>query len=284
MAWGKVDFWCGVTVLVALLPGCFLRPPPAEVNRLPVAEPLPETNSAEPGRYEISTHLLDLPAGATEAYTRLWADTIDPLPHANSAILAANGLRVGVLTYPGPAELQRLMQTETSLSEARLRTTAAGTAKLIPLNTPREQWSVNLLRDLAGRPAMERYDRAECALEITIDEPTGAIPQMTLTPTLQHGEKRRFWSSTADGTAMQTEDRRSREQLASLVVALPVDENALLLIGGTGGANASLGEGFFTSPDGTRQRLLVVQIKPIAASATRPQTTDGGRGIAALVR
>jgi hypothetical protein len=264
--------------------GCFLfgKPKPQTITTTETTTHKPPTTSQQGRRFEIITRLIELPAGNDYLNRTIWVSTHDPLPHQHSAILAANGLRLGLMADPAPPEFDRYARSETHSLDARLRTTSAGTAKVIPLNAPHETLTIDVLRQLSEAPAELTLTGAECAYTLTITEDPDGRVLVKAAPQIQHGEKRRWWNSNEQGTGMQVEDKRPTEEFPNLAWTLPLNSNDVLILGPTEQPSRTLGEACFYTPDGKHQRVLVLQVRAIAQTDVTPPNTPGP--VANLVR
>ena len=197
------------------------------------------------------------------------------VPHQHSAILAANGLRLGLMPDPAPPEFERYARSETNSLDARLRTTSAGTTKIIPLNTPHERLSIDLVRQMTDQPAELSLTSAECAYTITIlDEPDGKV-LVRAAPQIQHGQKRRWWNANEQGTDMQVEDKRPTEEFPNMAWTLTLGPTDVLVLGPTEQPTQTLGEACFFTPDGRFQRVLVLQVRAIQQTETTTSFSPG---------
>jgi hypothetical protein len=262
--------------------GCFLfgkpKLPQTTINETTTHKPI---TAKQEQRYEIITRLLELPAGNDYLNRTVWVSTHDPLPHQSSAILAANGLRLGLMADPAPPEFDRYARSETHSLDARLRTTSAGTAKVIPLNAPHEVLNLDVVRQLSDQPAELSLTGAECAYTLTVlDDPEGRV-LVRAVPQIQHGQKRRWWNADEQGTGMQVEDKRPTEEFPNLAWTMTMNANDVLILGPTEQPSRTLGEACFYTPDGRHQRVLVLQVRAIAQPTTAP---DAAGPVANLVR
>lgn len=259
--------------------GCFLRdrwlgpvtPPPDQVVTA-THQPV----SAD-RRIQLHTRLIEQPHGHDYLTRGLWADAVDPLPHELSARLAANGLRVGVISGSVPDELETLGQT--AAISPMLRSVQVDQPKPIPVNGPIESATVLLRADPTASPQPKRYERAECAVVVKTAPTADGRVRVRCEPRVQHGSRRPYFQPTADG--FDREDRRPTEEFAALAWEVTLSASDVLLVGPTAEPDDdALGAAFFLArtPDRWRQRVFTLQ-----ATSTTP--SPAARGVtAALVR
>src|SRR5690349_12097117 len=89
----------------------------------------------------VRTVLIDRPAGDPYLSRDLWASAGKPVQHELAALLAQNGLRVGVLTGLVPGEFDQLITSENSTVNPMHRTVLPGKPKVVPVNGPVERCS-----------------------------------------------------------------------------------------------------------------------------------------------
>ncbi len=189
---------------------------------------------------------------------RLWASAPDPLPHQLSALLAANGLRVGIISGPLPAEFDALATGATTAIAPTLRRGLAGQPKVIPVNGPFDRLTADVIDTLTGDPRRLSLEAAEFALTaLGTLRPSGPMVVKFQWQT-QYGDKRAFWTPTADGGFDRT-DERPKEGFPALAFEVDLEPADTLVVGPTMNPEGTLGAAFFVTTDGLRQRVLVVR-------------------------
>lgn len=253
---------CGL----ALAPvGCFWlprpAPPPAVVRLSPaVGEP-----NAGP-EVAFDTRLVEQPFADDYLDRGLWTELSDPLPHHLTALLAANGLRVGVIAGTPSAEFERLATGEGTAVSPTLRRTAAGKPKAIPVNGPLDQCTAEVTPALTEDARTLDLKAVECGVIATgTPTPAGKVT-VRCQFHLQHGGKRAWWTPTADGGFDRTEGR-TPEAFPTLTFEVDLDPADTLVVGPSRSTDDTLGAAYFHSADGVKQRVLV--IRAAAASAER---------------
>lgn len=249
---------CGL----ALAPvGCFFLPKPETgVGKLtPFPPDLRSQLRADPG-VTFDTRLLEQPVGESYLSRGLWADTTDPLPHHLSALLAANGVRVGLVSGPTPAEFDKLATGEGTAVAPTLRRGLAGKPKLIPVNGPLDRCTAGVTDALTADMRKLSLSTTECAVLATGTPDTGGRVMVRCELLLQHGDKRAWWTATDEGGFERT-DERTKENFPSLVFEVSLAPSETLVIGPTANPDDTLGGVFFVTPSQAKQRVLVIRAK-----------------------
>jgi hypothetical protein len=243
---------CGL----ALAPvGCFLIPnPPTPVGRKGVFR------DEIPGDPQVvfDTRVLEQPLGDPYLTRGLWAATTDPLPHHLSALLAANGLRAGVLSGPRPAEFDALAGGDGTALSPTLRRGLVGQPKTVPVNGPLDRCTASVTDELTADPRPLTATAAECAVTATATpQPSGTVA-VRFEWVLQHGEKKARWTPTADGGFDRT-DERAKEAFPALAFEVTLDPADTLILGPTAKPAGTLGAAFFHTADDAKTRVLVLR-------------------------
>jgi hypothetical protein len=246
---------CG---LVLAPVGCFWLNGTTPATRV-VGRSAPDAPPPDLGeRVTFSTRLVEQPVGRSYLTGKLWTDVTDPLPHHLSALLAANGLRVGVMSGRTPAEFDQLASGEGTAVAPTVRHGLAGKPKVIPVNGPLEHCSADVTDTLTADPQSHSWAAAECGLVATgTPHPSGALV-VRLQFVVQHGDKQVWWTPTADGGFDRT-DERTRENFPAFTFEVPLEPKDVLVIGPTGDPGGTLGGAYFVTGDQMKQRVLVVR-------------------------
>jgi hypothetical protein len=208
----------------------------------------------------LNTRLIEQPLGDAYLNAGLWDAAARPLGHEQSALLARNGLRVGVLSGVLPDPFDRLVHSEATTVSPMLRTVVPGQAKVVPVNGPLEQCSYLTVSELAADPQPVELTSAECGLAVTAVPAAGRRVKLTCAFQVQHGDKRAWLAETADGSEFTRRDRKPMETFPGLTFEVTVEPDDYLLVGPTADPIDTLGQAFFVTPDGLpRQRVLVIR-------------------------
>jgi len=246
-------------VLLAACVGCF---PHAE--RVRPAAVWDRLRGANPDAVVVRTTLVEAPAGDDTLNRELWVTAGRPLPHALSALLAHNGLRVGTFGGVLPGDFERLARSPHATLDDTNRSFTPGKPKVVPVNGPLDRLTFRDRTDLSTDPSPWDLDAAECGLRVTATVAAGGGVTLAVEPQVQHGDKQLFMKPTADGTAFAREDRKALKGYPSLAFEVTLGPKDALVIGPTADPAESLGGGFFLAAarDRVRQRVLVVRAAP----------------------
>lgn len=249
---------CAVGCGLALAPvGCFWlqRPAPPQASGR-VAPPAAPADGAQ--RVVYDTRLIEQPVGDSYLSRGLWADATDPLPHQQSALLAANGLKVGLVSGTRPAEFDKLTTGEGSAIAPTLRRGLAGKPKLIPVNGPLDRYAAEVADAFTADPRQLEWKDAECGVvAVGTPEPDGRVT-VRCQFHLQHGDKRARWTPTDDGGFDRTDDR-PRETFPTFEFEVTLDPSDALVVGPTARPDGTLGGAYFFTADHAKQRVLVIR-------------------------
>lgn len=237
--------------------GCFGTDPAARTSLLERSPPAAE--HADAGLL-LNTRLIEQSIGDAYLNDGLWADTIRPLGHEQGALLARNGLRVGVLSGVLPDRFDRLVHSETTAISPMLRTLVPGQAKVVPVNGPLEKCSYRVVRELSADPEPVELTAAECGLAVTATPTPGGRLKLSCAVQVQHGDKRAWLAESADGSEFTRRDRKPLATYPALTFEVVVDAEDYVLIGAIAEPGDSLGQAFFfTTAELPRQRVLVLR-------------------------
>jgi hypothetical protein len=244
--------------------GCFLLTPTRiETERFPTtSEPIAPERRPDDGRILLHTRLLEQPLGADYLTHGVWSETADPLSHEASALLAANGLRVGVISGVIPAELERLATSDTAVVNASLRSIRTEQPKPIPVNAATEPTRLRAVKAVGEDVRVLELTNAECAVVVTAAATPDGRVTVRCEPRVQHGERGASWAPNATGTGFERHDSRPCEQFLMLAWEVKLARHEVLLIGSVETDHPdTLGQTFFEvrDPSRMRQRVLAVQ-------------------------
>ena len=226
-----------------------------------VTERVPELKSAPADRVILDYRLVDQPAGDPFATDTLWALARCPLPHDRAALLAENGIRVGVVSGLIPAEFLTRVTNERYLIDPRALATAAGEEKIIPINGPLDSATVTVRTDWATEPHRGEWVGLECGIAVSGEPAPSGRFRLTFGPTVQSGAKESWLRPAGDMTRFVWEQQKPRESFAGLMCEVDLGANEYVVIGPTERPTGTLGETFFfvSEPARARQRFVVIR-------------------------
>ena len=212
-------------------------------------------------RVILDYRLVDQPAGDPFATDGIWQAARSILPHDQEALLAENGLRVGMISGVVPPDFLARVTTERYLIDPRAYATKAGEEKIIPINGPVERAAIQVLRD--WKSAREELTAAgvECGLAVTGMPAERHQIQFTCEPAIQFGDKQAWLRPSADRTQFVWDRSKTKDLFSTLAWQAVLGSGDYLIIGPTAQPSGTLGELFFfaAEPARTRQRFLVIR-------------------------
>ena len=246
--------------------GCHLFTPKAVLaKRIGQSAPeLPRATVTPNGDTPVTYHtrLVDQPAGSSYLNSGLWDETANPLSHAQTTLLALNGLRIGVICRAPPAELERLASSDATVLGAMLRSGVVGGPRVIPINGPVESCQLGIQTAVTGAVQSKRFELVECGLTVTAT----ALPEDKLKLhcefQIQHGERQPWLRPTSDGSGFARTDARASESFPALAFDVTLGRSDLLVIGASEDPVEKLGQAYFFAhaTDRIRQRVLLLQV------------------------
>ena len=241
------------SLALAFALGCFglgERPAPTRTYAPPADEP--------DGSVKLVSRLLEQPLDDPYFNRKLWSEIQDPLPHATSAILAANGIRVGVISGVPPAELERIASIESSVLSARQLAFPVEIPKAIPIQGPLESATAEVVRKLTEPALTSKWENAACGLQLTAKPQPNGEMRIRFEPVVQYGAKGSWWRANDEGKFDWIHEMPS-ESFAELAWERTLAPGELLIVGPTRDPAGTLGELIFHTPARHKQRILVLQ-------------------------
>ena len=204
--------------------------------------------------------------------------------------LAANGLRVGIVTgdlpphlaerilpdRAAPAAAADMVAAESPLTHRLLRLlpgrrseviAATGIENLVLLETGDGQVRGGTYRDATG------------LFELKVRPAADGRVRIDLVPEIKHGPLERSWVGEDGMFRLEAGQRRHRRD--DLALGVELREGALLLVGCAGEQGATLGDALLRDHGGTRSTMRLLAIRPLGpavdpmfATATEPPEGD----------
>jgi hypothetical protein len=227
------------------------------------------------GGLVLTARLLDGPAGDAFLATDLWSAASKPVTHETAALLARNGLRIGVLSGMAPAEFERRIRSDRLALDPRLQTTRPGQAKIVAVQGPLERCTYEVHPDLTADPVRLELDAVECGLSVLPTPADNGRVKLACELQVQHGDKQAWLRPTADGSGFVRQDRKALETYPTLGFTVTLGPGDFLILGPTEDPTHTLGEAFFLTGlgDQVRRRVLVIQAGRVESRPPGPATT-----------
>lgn len=228
----------------------------------------------------LQTTLIDQPAGDPYLTRDLWQSLTRPLAPEHGALLAENGVRVGLIDGNPPPEFLRLVTSEQHTLRPMQSTCTPGDAKVIPVNGPLDQVSFGVLAEIGTTPMTFDLPGAECGFAITPKPAADGQVQLHIEPRVQHGQKQGWLRPTADGTGFAWRDGKPAESFGKLAWDVTVTPSDYLVIGSTERPVGTLGSAFFLNDANGLSRMRVLVIRAWRGPDRAEPTTSSMRAVA----
>ena len=209
----------------------------------------------------LQTTLIDQPAGDPYLTRGLWAAAGKPVPADRAALLAENGVRVGLIDGNPPPEFLKLVTSDQHTLRPTQDSCSIGDPKVLPVNGPVPRAEFAVAAEIGAAPAAFDLAAAECGLAVTPAAADGGRVSLAFEPRVQYGAKQGWLRPTADGTGFAWRDGKPAEAFAKLGWDVTLGPKDYLLIGPTEQPVGTLGGTFFVTADGglARMRVLVIR-------------------------
>jgi hypothetical protein len=232
-----------------------------------------------PDAVQIDIALIERPVGDRTLNDKLWSLADEQVIDIDQkALLEDNGFRVGQIGGLPPPELQSLLTSERSCTNARRLTSRAGESKPLALGPELAKCSFRVQRN--GEPALVTLEQAQCVLEMTPTLTADGRTKLRFVPMVQHGETRQTVCPAPDHSGFMLHSERATEPYPNLAWEVTLAPNEYVVIGGRYEQRETLGNQYFVRPDEEKpvQRLLVIRTN----RAAPPEATVGTEGTAPL--
>jgi len=259
--------------LLACTPGCLSLTAPRDAGPAPVGT---DTAATKPAPRTIPVELIFARFEEHDAACReeLWhAVDEQAIDDSLRRRLAANGLRVGIVTGDLPPHLAKRIlpdraapttapdvAAESPLTHRMLRLlpgrrseilAATGIADLVLLETGDGQVRGGTFRDATGLFALKVRPAADGRVRIE------------LVPEIKHGPLERSWVGEDGMFRMEAGQRRHRRD--DLALGVELREGGLLVVGCAGEKGATLGDALLRDHGGNRSTLRLLAIRPLGS-------------------
>lgn len=209
----------------------------------------------------LRTVLLDQPTGDPYLTTDLWKTTLKPLPAETGALLAENGLRVGVFPSNPPAELLERINTGNGTVRPNEATVNYRESRVLPTNGPVPQATFQAFPDIGAEPTAMDLANAQFGFNVTANAGDNGKVKLSFEPRAQHGQRQGWLRPTLDGTGFSWLDSKEAERFPKLAFDVTLTPGEFLVIGPTERPAERVGGAWFvgTANDTSRMRVLVVR-------------------------
>ena len=268
----------GVLVLACAAAGCITR---GERPAGPViARSLGPIASAD-GLF-VESVLVERPVGDPVLDRELWAAALSPGSAETRALLAENGLRVGVVAGAPPARFLALLESTSDTVDPHGLTFNARKEAVIPTVGPIETCSFALLANLGGKPRPVEFRQANCGVLVRPQRAADGRIKLSCEPQVQNGDRREWFRPNEDGTGLTRREGVPVETYPGLAFEAVLGPEDYLVVGWQADRRETLGEAMFRVQidDRPRQRLLVVRARPLVSggpAADLPPIRSWGR-------
>src|SRR5262245_34268854 len=191
----------GVVVVCAAVAGAGCKKPLTPTDR-PGAPTVAHSiaPAIAPEGLFVESMLLERPLGDPLLDRDLWAATLPVGAPETRALLAENGLRVGVLGGNLPQRLQDLLESEADTVDPRGLTFNLRKEAVLPHAGPVDPCKFALTTDLAGQPKAVELKQARCGVLVRPQPAEGGHVRVWCEPQIQYGERRDLYRPNEDGT------------------------------------------------------------------------------------
>jgi hypothetical protein len=209
----------------------------------------------------LMTTLIDQPGGDPYLTDGLWASAERPLPHEVAALLAENGLRVGLISGIPPAEFHALVTSEKATVNRKAHVRQAKESKIVPINGPTDLVKVKLTTDLKKDATALEGRQFECGFDVTVEPADQGRVKVKILPVVQHGQKESWLKAAADGSGFLWDSHKTQQPMPALSFELVMAPGDFLVVGPTARPAETVGDAFFfvKEPGRIRQRVFVLR-------------------------
>lgn len=214
--------------------------------------------------------LVERPWGDELLGERLWDLTVPVGLPETRALLAENGLRVGILAGSVPSFFQNLLGSEADTANPQLQTFHQRRDTVLPTSEPADPCRFTVRRDLAAPPEQQEYQRARCGWSVTPQDMGDGRVRLLCEPVLQYGGRCDWYRPNADGTRLTRYEEIPTIRFAPLAFAAVLRPEEYLLVGPDPSMPGTLGQVMFSAEASgrPRQRLLVMRARVVGPPGT----------------
>ncbi len=212
--------------------------------------------------------LIEQPLGDQFVDRELWASALPAGLPETRALLAENGLRVGILTGTVPQKFQTLLNSEGDTVNPQRMTFNLRKDAVLPTAGPIDTAKFAVQTDLAGKPKPFELKQVRCGVFVRPEGTSDGPVKVWCEPQIQHGTRQEWFRPNEDVTGFAKHEEVPLEKFTPLAFEATLGPDDYLLIGWSADEPTTLGSVMFAAEvDGrARQRVLVIR----ARQATPP--------------
>ncbi len=222
----------------------------------------------------LRTVLLEQPTGDAYLTTGLWASVLKPLPPETAALLAENGLQIGVFPSNPPAELLERLNTGTTVRPNEA-TVGLGEAKVLPTNGPTAKATFLAFPDIGAEPTKLDLTNAQFGFHVTANTAENNKVKLTFEPRAQHGQRQGWLRPTLDGAGFSWLDQKEAERFPKLSFDVTLSPGEFLVIGPTERPAERVGGAWFIGGDSDLSRMRVLVVRAWRGQTAAAPTVPG---------
>jgi hypothetical protein len=252
------------------------------------AETIKGVKVLAPKRCDLTSVVLTRPIDDPLLVKTLWQTVDDQsISPESRRLLAANGIRAGILSGGLPPEVERLLQEQTPVAERGIRTTVTvpdGSHYLVQ-PSPVVQ-SASLLVNLGSSATGKEYTKAKGIFRLTThqDGPEGV--SLSFLPEVHHGQVHSGYAAAPNLSPYEPDEfvyKNGQDEAVfrELAIHLVVQPGQIAVLGALADRDRSLGDFFFISSEANSDRLMrsvvLIEGKPSNADAFGRSTPEPPR-------
>jgi hypothetical protein len=228
-----------------------------------------QSNWTDPGSDTMTMEFAYLRRSIDDPYlnSALWHEADENcVPLEKRPLLAANGLRVGLISGTVPAKLQHWLCSD-GQSDAHRLITRAGHVSFLPLGENPADLKFSLHEDAGTR--MFEMQAAQCGLGVRLSVAENGDTVVQLEPCVRFGALGRLAQPAPSGSGLEVTGERSEEKFPILGWEQALTPSDYIIVGGLAEKPGTLGYACFVQPDTKTQNLLVIRTARAAPSIAR---------------
>jgi hypothetical protein len=216
------------------------------------------------------------PLGDAYLCEGLWHEVDENcVPLEKRPLLAANGLRVGIVSGAVPAKLQNWLCSDGQSDGHRL-VQRTGHVSFVPIGPSGSDRTIAVSEERGSRTL--RLESVQCGLAVRLSIADSGDTQLQLEPRVRYGSLGRLPHLAKDGQNLEVTAERPEERFPELTCELSLTPSDYLIVGGLPDRPFTLGYTAFVEPETNQQLILVIRTpraKPVGQPFDSPKTAGG---------